>query len=72
MKAANQATAYANKAILRAARAKGATYVSTYVVFRGADGKADPTSLLAADGDHPNARGDQRIAQALARALPNG
>jgi lysophospholipase L1-like esterase len=72
VKAANQATTYANRAILRAARAKGATYVSTYVVFKGADGKTDPTSLLAADGDHPNARGHQRIAQALARVLPNG
>ena len=46
--------------------------MSTYVVFKGADGKTDPTSLLAADGDHPNARGHQRIAQALARVLPNG
>ena len=64
--------AYANKPILRAARAKGATYVSTYAVFKGADGKTGPTSLLAADGDHPNARGHQRIAQVLARVLPNG
>jgi acyl-CoA thioesterase-1 len=72
VKASNEATAYANNAILRAARAKGATYVSTYGVFKGADGKTDPTPLLAADGDHPNARGHQRIAQALARALPTG
>jgi len=72
VKAANQATAYANKAILLAARATGATYLPTYAVFKGVDGKTDPTSLLAADGDHPNARGHQRIAQALARVLPNG
>ena len=72
VRAANQATAYANRAIRLAARARGATYLSTYAVFKGVDGKTDPTSLLAADGDHPNARGHQRIAQALARVLPNG
>jgi lysophospholipase L1-like esterase len=72
VKAANEATAYADNAILRAARAQGATYVSTYGVFKGADGRTDPTPLLAADGDHPNARGHQVIAQALARALPTG
>ena len=39
--------------------------MSTYVMFKGTDGKTDPTPLLAADGDHPSARGHQRIAQAL-------
>jgi lysophospholipase L1-like esterase len=72
VKASNEATTYANNAILGAARATGATYVSTLPVFKGADGRTDPTSLLAADGDHPNARGHQLIAQALLGALPQG
>jgi acyl-CoA thioesterase-1 len=72
VKASEEATAYANNAVLGAARATGATYVSTSSVFKGANGRTDPTSLLAADGDHPNARGHQLIAQAPLGALPKG
>jgi lysophospholipase L1-like esterase len=72
VKASDEATTYANNAILGAARATGATYVPTYPVFKGANGRTDPTSLLAPDGDHPNARGHRLIAQALLGALPRG
>jgi lysophospholipase L1-like esterase len=46
--------------------------VPTYTVFKGANGRTDPTSLLAPDGDHPNALGHRLIAQALLGALPKG
>jgi acyl-CoA thioesterase-1 len=72
VKASDEATTYANNAILGAARATGATYVPTYPVFKGANGRTDPTSLLAPDGDHPNALGHRLIAQALLGALPRG
>ena len=67
-----QATAYANAALRRAAAATGATMVSTYVPFKGTRGTVDPTPLLAADGDHPNARGHAVIAAAFYRAARAG
>jgi lysophospholipase L1-like esterase len=45
-----------------------ATYVDLYTAFKGAHGGADPTELLADDGDHPNAAGHRLIAQALVAA----
>jgi len=50
---------------LRTAAAGLATYVPTLAVFEGPDGAANPTALLAPDGDHPDARGHQAIAAAL-------
>lgn len=41
--------------------------VDLYAPFKGA-GDTDPTALLAADGDHPDAAGHQLIAQTLAKA----
>lgn len=70
--AARTATSYANAALRRVAAAASARYVSTYVPFKGRDGRRDPTPLLAADGDHPNARGHARIAKALLAAVPRG
>lgn len=61
---ADTATAYVNEALRGAANRSGAIYVATYPAFRGATGEADPTDLLADDGDHPNARGHQAIARA--------
>ena len=54
--------------VLASADADHATYVDLYAPFKGADGSADPTDVLAADGDHPNAAGHEIIAQALLRA----
>jgi lysophospholipase L1-like esterase len=55
-----------------AARATGALYVSTYTAFKGPAGTNDPTGLLAADGDHPNAAGHQLIARTIYTVLPSG
>jgi lysophospholipase L1-like esterase len=47
----------------------GATCVDLYAPFKG-DGSKNPTSLLAADGDHPNEAGHQLIASALLAETP--
>ena len=62
-----------NVSICRAARSAGATCVDLYAPFKG-DGSLNPTALLAADGDHPNAAGNQVISSALmaATSLPSG
>jgi lysophospholipase L1-like esterase len=51
------------------ARSAGATCVSLYAPFKG-NGTVNPTSLLAPDGDHPNAAGHQLIASTLLAATP--
>jgi acyl-CoA thioesterase I len=63
------ATRYANDGLREAAAETHATYISTDAAFHGADGSQDPTGLLAADGDHPNAAGHAAIA-ALLPPLP--
>ena len=55
--------------ICDAARQAGATCVSLYAPFKG-NGSINPTPLLAADGDHPNAAGHQLIASTLLAATP--
>lgn len=62
-------TATANAAICRGAAAVGAGCVDTVAPFKG-DGTQDPTWLLAADGDHPNAAGVRRIVASLMAATP--
>jgi lysophospholipase L1-like esterase len=52
-----------------AARRAGATCVSLYAPFKG-DGSKNPTTLLAADGDHPNSTGHQVIASTLLASTP--
>ena len=70
VKAAAQATAMINNALQVAASTNAeAEYVSTEPAFHGDDGSHDPTDLLAADGDHPNAAGQAAIA-ALLPPLP--
>ena len=66
------ATQYANQALRQAAADSGARYLPTVTVFKGDQRNQDPTALLAADGDHPNAQGHLAIAQALLAALPDG
>jgi len=72
MAASVACTTYVNQALAVAAKATNALYVSTYTAFKGADGTADPTSLLAPDGDHPDAAGHQLIARTIYAALPTG
>lgn len=69
---AAQATTYADRALGWAAHDAGAILVSTYVPFKGVHGTIDPTSLLASDGDHPNARGHAVIARAFYRFAVSG
>ena len=61
-------TLAANAVIRSVAQARGATYVDLFTPFKGPAGDGDPTSLLAADGDHPNQAGHQEIADTLALA----
>lgn len=72
MRKAVQATAYADAALRDAAVETRATYVSTLREFKGAHGWSDPTSLLAPDGDHPNAWGQQLIARGVYGVDPTG
>jgi lysophospholipase L1-like esterase len=57
-----------NSEIRAAAHGHRALYLDTLRLFRG-DADRDDTALLAADGDHPNARGHRLIAAALAATL---
>jgi lysophospholipase L1-like esterase len=62
-------TRAANAQICEGARRAGATCVDLYNPFKG-DGSKNPTSNLAADGDHPNSAGHQLIASALLANTP--
>lgn len=72
VRAAKSATGWANGALKAAARSGHAVYVPTYKAFKGAHGRKDPTRLLAADGDHPNAAGHRLLAQTVFAPLPKG
>jgi lysophospholipase L1-like esterase len=63
LRAALRLTKRANAVIRSVSRAHGARYVDLLAAFQ-ATGK-DITTLLAADGDHPNAAGHAVIARAL-------
>jgi acyl-CoA thioesterase-1 len=69
VRAAAEATRYANDALQAAARQAGARFVPTEQAFHLPDGGRDPTALLAPDGDHPDAAGHAAIA-ALLPPLP--
>ncbi|MFI6078113.1 SGNH/GDSL hydrolase family protein [Actinoplanes sp. NPDC051343] len=58
-----------NDQIEATAEQNGATYVDIFTPFKGSSGTRNDTSLLAADGDHPNAAGHRKIAATLAAAL---
>lgn len=72
VRVATDATSYANASLRYAAKVTGSTYVSTLREFKGADGRSDPTSLLASDGDHPNARGHAVIARGVFQVASSG
>jgi lysophospholipase L1-like esterase len=56
-------------AVCTAARQAGAACVSLYAPFKG-NGSKNPTTLLAADGDHPSSTGHQLIASTLLASTP--
>ena len=62
-------TSAANHQICAAARAAGDSCVDLVTVFK--PGGADPTPLLAQDGDHPNTAGVRAIVEALLAATPS-
>lgn len=64
---AEAVTAAANTEICAEARDHRATYVDLLTPFKGR-GSTDPTSLLAADGDHPDAAGVAVIVDAFMRS----
>jgi lysophospholipase L1-like esterase len=66
----DQLTRAESNSVCSAARAAGATCVSLYSPFKG-NGSKNPTALLAADGDHPNAAGHQLIASTLLTNTPS-
>jgi lysophospholipase L1-like esterase len=69
LQASLQLTRRANAAIQSVATSTGARYVDLLAPFQQAG--PDITTLLASDGDHPDAAGHQLIAQALiAAGLP--
>jgi lysophospholipase L1-like esterase len=68
VRASDALTRAVNGIIASAATAAAATYIDVFTPFKG-DGDLDDTSLLAPDGDHPNARGHQVIASAITAAL---
>ncbi|MFC8504469.1 SGNH/GDSL hydrolase family protein [Pedococcus sp. NPDC057267] len=63
-------TVAANAAICTEAQSAGDVCVDLYHPFLGADGTNNPTSLLAEDGDHPDAAGHTLIAKALLSETP--
>jgi lysophospholipase L1-like esterase len=72
MAASVACTTSVNEALSVAAKATGALYLSTLTALKGPNGTNDPTALLAADGDHPDAAGHQLIAKTIYAALPTG
>lgn len=64
-----EVTAVANDQICGAARSAGDMCVDLVAPFKG--GGADPTPLLASDGDHPNAAGVRAIVRQLLAATPS-
>ena len=58
-----------NQVVTEVTRTTGATYVDAYTPLKGAGGDRDPTEDLLDDGDHPNASGHARLADAVLDAL---
>jgi lysophospholipase L1-like esterase len=63
--AATAVTHQVNAVIAQTAAATRSAYVDLRAAFKGPDYSYDETHYLAPDGDHPNASGHQRIAQAV-------
>ncbi|MCG2623959.1 SGNH/GDSL hydrolase family protein [Arthrobacter sp. I2-34] len=67
--AAATVTDEVNTVIKDIAAQTGSAYVDLRAAFKGPDYSYDETHYLAADGDHPNAAGHQKIAAALAEVV---
>jgi lysophospholipase L1-like esterase len=70
--AAETVTANVDATIRAIAVSTGSIYVDLRTAFRGPDLAWDETHLLAPDGEHPNAQGHQRIAEAVAHTIVAG
>ena len=66
---ADALTADVDDLVRAEAQSSGSRYVDLRTAFRGPDRAWDETHLLAPDGDHPNAAGHRRIADATDAAL---
>jgi lysophospholipase L1-like esterase len=66
---ADALTADVDDLIRTEAQASGSRYVDLLTAFRGPDRAWDESHLLAPDGDHPNAAGHRRIADATEDVL---
>jgi lysophospholipase L1-like esterase len=62
--AAAQVTDEVNSAIRSTAAESGSAYVDLRAAFKGPDYAYDETHYLSSDGDHPNAAGHKKIAEA--------
>jgi len=62
--AAEAVTDQVNGVIKSTAKKTGSSYVDLRAAFKGPDYSYDETHYLASDGDHPNAAGHRKIAQA--------
>jgi lysophospholipase L1-like esterase len=69
VEAADDVTTMVNDAIRTVAAETKSIYVDLRTAFRGPNDEYDETYLLAPDGEHPNAAGHQRIADAVAAAV---
>jgi len=67
--AAEEMTARVNAAIRSVAARTGSGYVDVRAAFKGPSYTYDETHYLSSDGDHPNAAGHERIAQATASTI---
>ncbi|HEY5172563.1 MAG TPA: SGNH/GDSL hydrolase family protein [Acidimicrobiia bacterium] len=67
--AASSLTHAFSGAIRSIALTTGSLYVDLRTAFRGPDDDRDETTLLASDGDHPDAEGQERIADAILQTL---
>jgi lysophospholipase L1-like esterase len=67
--ASDTVTDQVDDVIQAVARSTDSIYVDLRTAFRGPDRSWDETHLLASDGDHPNADGHERIAEAIEQTV---